>query len=149
MKKTLLLLASLLFACLLSAAAPAQAAESVSSDTLVLGDESAEEILALAAEPFLREVDGMECAEKAAMAELWRLRPELELRYVYDYRGQLLPGDTSSLVMVAAGKMPGVPSGYSPRISFCGSMGPRPLMAFAVSVYSANAAASSASYLPG
>ena len=57
MKKTLLLLAALLFACLLSAAAPAQAAESVSSDTLVLGDESAEEILALAERPELVRID--------------------------------------------------------------------------------------------
>lgn len=70
--------------------------------SVVLGEESAEEILALASNPNLREVDGTASAETEALAELQRLLPDCEVHYVYDYQGQSLPGDTAELTVTDA-----------------------------------------------
>lgn len=70
--------------------------------SVVLAEETAEEILALAGNPFLREVDGSASAETEALAALQRLRPDCEVRYVYDYRGAALPSDTRELTVTEA-----------------------------------------------
>ncbi len=70
--------------------------------SVVLTTETAEEILALADNPLLREVDGTASAEAEALAALQRLRPDCEVRFVYDWRGTALPGDTRELTVTEA-----------------------------------------------
>ena len=95
MKKILLLLAALLFACLLLAAAPAQAGEA--DDTLVLSDESAEEILALAERSELRHIDAAASTEYDALLRLRELLPDCEIRWEYEFQGVRYPSDTTEL----------------------------------------------------
>ena len=96
MKKTLLLLAALLFASLLLAASPAQAGEDA-DDTLVLSDESAEEILALAERSELRHIDAAASTEYDALLRLRELLPDCEIRWEYEFQGVRYPSDTTEL----------------------------------------------------
>ena len=96
MKKILLLLGALLFACLLLAAAPAQAGEAA-DDTLVLSDESAEEILALAERSELRHIDAAASTEYDALLRLRELLPDCEIRWEYEFQGVRYPSDITEL----------------------------------------------------
>lgn len=69
---------------------------------VVLAGESAEEILALAQDPYLAEVDGTASTEAEAMAELQRLRPDCAVRYVYNYLGEALDSDIEELTIPEA-----------------------------------------------
>lgn len=70
--------------------------------SVVLSGEGAAEILALADNPLLVEVDGTASAETEAMAELQRRRLDCEVRYFYDYRGESLASDTRELTVTEA-----------------------------------------------
>jgi hypothetical protein len=96
MKKTLLLLAALLFASLLLAASPAQAGEDA-DDTLVLSDESPEEILALAERSELRHIDATASTEYDALLRLHELLPDCEIRWEYEFQGVRYPSDITEL----------------------------------------------------
>lgn len=67
--------------------------------SVVLTSESAEEILAMADNPFLLEVDGTHSAETEALAELQRRKPDCAVRYFYDYRGESFASDTRELTV--------------------------------------------------
>ncbi|MBO6040398.1 MAG: leucine-rich repeat domain-containing protein [Oscillospiraceae bacterium] len=97
MKKLLMLLAALLLACLLGAAAPARAEGRDAADTLVLGGESAEEILALAERPGLRYIDATASTEYEALLRLRELLPDCDIRWVYEFQGVRYPSDTTEL----------------------------------------------------
>ena len=96
MKKTFLLFAALLFACLMLAAAPEQARESA-ADTLVLGGESAEEILALAERSELRYIDATASTEYDALLQLCEKLPGCDIRWEYEFQGVRYPSDTTEL----------------------------------------------------
>ncbi len=96
MKRRLLLFAALLLACLLCAA-PAAAADGGEADTLVLGGESAEEILALAERPGLRAVDAAASTEYEALLRLRELLPDCDIRWEYEFQGVRYPSDTTEL----------------------------------------------------
>ena len=62
-----------------------------------LGEESAEEILALADIESLRRVDGSASREYAAMLELSRLRPDCEVLWSYEFEGTVYPNTATEL----------------------------------------------------
>lgn len=66
--------------------------------SLVLHDESAEEILALAAyADSLRAIDATASREYEALVRLRELLPDCEIRYQVPFQGRLLPGDLREL----------------------------------------------------
>lgn len=67
--------------------------------SLVLTDESAEDILSLAEIPTLTYIDATASREYAALAELRELLPDCRIDWVYELDGQLLPSDTEELVL--------------------------------------------------
>lgn len=60
-------------------------------------DESAEEILALAALPSLREIDATQSREYAALLTLREQRPDCDIRWTYRLGGTGYPSDTRTL----------------------------------------------------
>ena len=66
---------------------------------MVLGDESADEILALSAIPTLKYIDGRNSSEYAAMLELSKLLPECEIVWEYELQGVKYPSDTTELTV--------------------------------------------------
>ena len=97
MKRLLLMFAALLFAFLLGAAAPAQAEGGGAADTLVLGGESAGEILALAQRPELQYIDATASTEYEALLRLREKLPDCEIRWEYEFQGVRYPSDTTEL----------------------------------------------------
>lgn len=64
---------------------------------IVLGDESAEEILALIDQPSLRLVDGRASREYAALLELYHARPDCQVLWDYEFEGQVYPNTATQL----------------------------------------------------
>ena len=62
-----------------------------------ISDESAEEILALAEIPSLKEIDGTTCTEYAAMLELYNLRPDCKISWTYNFEGTSYPNTATEL----------------------------------------------------
>ena len=66
---------------------------------IVLGNESGEEILALANIPTLKYVDGRNSSHYAEMLELSKLLPECEVVWEYELQGVKYPNDTTELTV--------------------------------------------------
>jgi len=64
-----------------------------------LTDESAEEILNLIDNSLIREVDGSMSRQFAALLALYEARPDVDVHWVYDYKGSAVPSDTAELTL--------------------------------------------------
>lgn len=67
---------------------------------MVLSNESAQEILALADIYTLRHIDGRNSTEYAAMLELSKLLPDCEIVWEYEFQGVKYPSDTTTELTV-------------------------------------------------
>ena len=114
-----LLIALLLCACGGGQPAPAPVPEPAPSPTptppsaIVLTDESAEEILALAQCGYLRHIDASASREYDALLRLYALLPDCEIRWNVEFQGETYPSDTEELIITdpegAADALPYLP----------------------------------------